>query len=42
MDLDAELKLWLSGLHEPICKEFRKNDHVNDIYRLLGEYVLNR
>lgn len=42
MDLDAELKLWLSGLHEPICKEFKKDDHVNDIYRLLGEYVLNR
>jgi hypothetical protein len=42
MDLDAELKIWLSGLHDPICKEFGKDDHVNDIYQLLGEYILNR
>lgn len=40
MDLDAELKIWLSGYDEPIKKEFKKNNNVNEVYRILSKYVL--
>lgn len=40
MDLDAELKIWIRGQGEPIVKEFRKSDSVNDVYRLLSQAVL--
>ena len=40
LDLDAELKIWVRGQPEPIVKEFKKNDSVNDVYRLLSQAVL--
>jgi hypothetical protein len=40
LDLEAELKIWLSGMHEPIRKEFRKDDNINEVYRLLSKYIL--
>lgn len=39
-DLDAELKIWLSGMSEPIIKEFSKKANVNEVYQLLGKYIL--
>jgi hypothetical protein len=42
LDLDAELKIWIHGEKEPIKKEFRKNDSVNKIYRILSTVVLGR
>lgn len=38
-DLDAELKIWLSGTHEPIVKEFKKDKNIFDIQRTLVKYV---
>lgn len=40
LDLDAELKIWLSGMHEPIRKEFRKDNSINEVYQLLSRYIL--
>jgi hypothetical protein len=40
MDLEAELKIWLSGMHEPICKEFHKDNNINEVYQLLSRYIL--
>jgi len=40
LDLDAELKIWLSGMHEPIRKEFRKDNSINEVYQLLSKYIL--
>ncbi len=40
LDFDAELKIWLSGMHEPIKKEFRKDNNINEVYQLLSKYIL--
>lgn len=40
MDLEAELKLWIRGQHEPIVKLFKNNRFVNDAYKALSEAVL--
>ena len=40
-DLDAELKIWLTGESEPTIKQdFRKGDNINEAYRILSKYVL--
>jgi hypothetical protein len=39
-DLDAELKIWLSGTHEPIIKRFNKQVNINEIYVVLSHYIL--
>ncbi|MCU0342152.1 MAG: PH domain-containing protein [Spirosomaceae bacterium] len=39
-DLDAEIKIWVSGSHEPINLEFKKDRSINEIYQLLGKYTL--
>ena len=36
-DLDAELKIWISGAATPtISKQFRKNDSIYDVQRVLA------
>ena len=40
LDLDAELKIWIRGQSEPIVREFKKGDSVNEVYRILSEAVL--
>lgn len=40
LDLDAELKIWLSGMQEPIKKEFKKDSSINEVYQLLSKYIL--
>lgn len=40
LDLDADLKIWLSGMHEPIKKEFKKDNNINEVYQLLSKYIL--
>ena len=40
LDLDAELKIWMIGMHEPIKKEFKKDNNINEVYRILSKYVL--
>ncbi|MCT4564144.1 MAG: PH domain-containing protein [Maledivibacter sp.] len=39
-DLDAELKIWLSGTQTPIQKEFRKDKSIYDVQKALATYVL--
>lgn len=39
-DLDSELKIWLSGRHEPFEKEFRKGSNIIEIQRTLARHVL--
>ncbi|MGE0299435.1 MAG: PH domain-containing protein [Pseudonocardia sp.] len=38
-DLDAELKIWISGTHEPIKQEFRKGVDVYEVQALLASFV---
>ncbi len=38
-DLDAELKIWLSGADMPITKTFKKGSSIEDIQKLLAYYV---
>ncbi|SIO25908.1 PH domain-containing protein [Halodesulfovibrio marinisediminis] len=39
-DMDAELKMWVSGRHEPIVKELKKGSDVVGIQKLLATKVL--
>lgn len=39
-DLDAELKIWISGTSTPIEKEFRKGSNILGVQRTLAQYVL--
>ncbi|GHA66153.1 PH domain-containing protein [Pontibacter akesuensis] len=40
-DLDAELKIWLTGETAPTIKQdFRKGDNINEAYRVLSRHVL--
>jgi hypothetical protein len=39
-DLDAELKIWISGTQEPISKEFKKDKNIYDVQRALAQYVI--
>nr|WP_207458720.1 PH domain-containing protein [Azospirillum sp. SYSU D00513] len=39
-DLDAELKIWISGTEKPIEKTFNKSLNVYGLQALLAEYVL--
>lgn len=38
-DLDAELKIWLSGSAEPIAKQFGKGADVYEVQALLSTYA---
>lgn len=39
-DLDAELKIWLSGNALPMQKQFNKNLNIYELQSVLAEYVL--
>lgn len=40
-DLDAELKIWLSGSVAPLQKRFNKSLNIYKVQSVLAEYVLN-
>ncbi|RYY00971.1 MAG: PH domain-containing protein [Gammaproteobacteria bacterium] len=42
LDLDAELKIWITGEQVPIKKEFKKDQNINEVYRILSHYTLNK
>ena len=39
-DEDAELKLWIKGLDQPVEVNFGRGSNILDIQRLLAEHVL--
>jgi hypothetical protein len=39
-DLDAELKIWISGMHEPVQKQFNKRLSIYEVQAVLASYVL--
>jgi hypothetical protein len=39
-DLDAELKIWVSGTPAPIQKQFTKKLNIYELQRVLATYVL--
>jgi hypothetical protein len=39
-DLDAELRIWIRGESQPLVQEFKKDNDVNAVYRLLSQAVL--
>ena len=39
-DLDAELKIWISGSATPIEKQFNKSLNIYELQSVLAEYVL--
>ncbi len=40
LDLDAELKIWVSGNHTPITLSFSKSVNILEIERILAEIIL--
>ncbi|MGM0867536.1 MAG: PH domain-containing protein [Bacillota bacterium] len=38
-DLDAELKIWISSMTQPISKQFKKDKSIFDVQRALATYV---
>ncbi|MBP2018571.1 hypothetical protein J2Z79_001986 [Symbiobacterium terraclitae] len=39
-DLDAELKLWVTGTAEPIVKQFNRSLNIYELQQVLAQYVL--
>lgn len=39
-DLDAELKIWLSGSDQPLVKKFNKKLSIYEVQSVLASYVL--
>ncbi|OZM56167.1 cytoplasmic protein [Lottiidibacillus patelloidae] len=39
-DLDAELKIWISGSSTPLQKQFNKNLNIYELQKVLADYVL--
>lgn len=39
LDLDAELKIWVSGMAQPIQKQFNKNLNIYEVQTELAEHV---
>lgn len=42
LDLDAELKIWISGTPEPIQKQFNKSIDIYALQAILAGYILNK
>ncbi|CAM4036800.1 Bacterial Pleckstrin-like y domain-containing protein [Comamonas aquatilis] len=39
-DLDAELKIWISGMATPVQKQFNKKLSIYEVQSILASYVL--
>jgi len=40
LDLDAELKIWISSTAEPIKKQFNKKLNIYEVQSVLASYIL--
>lgn len=41
-DDDSELKIWISGVSEPIVKEFSGDKNLNEIQKLIASAICNK
>ncbi len=41
VDLDSEMKIWVSGSDVPINKEFKRGIDITDVQRTLANYLLH-
>lgn len=39
-ELDSELKIWVRGMAQPLIKEFRKDNDLQEVYQVLSRHVL--
>lgn len=39
-DMDAELKLWVGSETEPLVKEFKAGDNINEVYKIISKNTL--
>ncbi|MGS0535398.1 PH domain-containing protein [Pseudoalteromonas sp. SaAl2] len=39
-DLDAELKIWVGSDPTPISKDFKADDNINEVYKIISTYAL--
>jgi hypothetical protein len=39
-DLDAELKIWVRGRHDPIAKEFDKGANIYEVQAILASFAI--
>lgn len=39
-EIDSELKIWIRDMAQPICKEFRRSDDLQAVYKVLSQQVL--
>ena len=39
-DLDAELKIWVRGRHDPIAKEFDKSANIYEVQAILASFAV--
>lgn len=40
-DLDAELKIWIAGINDPIEKKFNKKCNIYEVQKILAKNVLD-
>lgn len=40
LDIDSELILWVIGSSDPIRKEFKRGANIDNVYRIISQYVL--
>jgi hypothetical protein len=40
LDLEAELFIWIKGTEQPLQKQFRKGENINEVYKTLSERIL--
>lgn len=41
-DDDSEIKIWISGMAEPIVKEFSGDKNVNEIQKLMAKFICSK
>lgn len=39
-EVDSELKIWVKGMDQPLVKEFRKDNDLQEVYQVLSRHVL--
>ena len=39
-EVDSELKIWIRGMDQPLVKEFRKDNDLQEVYQVLSKHVL--